>query len=102
VVEVALGLGSGPAPDRLAVFTAALVLVRQAASSTPLAGASTTAPVKCGHRWTRAIPHPFRIRASKRSTQILKNAFSGGFARPPLHCGEVAREAFETDDLRGL
>ena len=35
-IEVALGIGSGPAPDRLAVFSASLALFRQAASSTPL------------------------------------------------------------------
>jgi predicted ATPase len=35
-IEVALGIGSGPAPDRLAVLSASLALFRQAASSTPL------------------------------------------------------------------
>ncbi len=35
-IEVALGIGSGPAPNRLAVLTAALALLRQAASSSPL------------------------------------------------------------------
>ena len=35
-IEVALGIGSGPAPDRLAVFAATLALFRQAASSAPL------------------------------------------------------------------
>jgi DNA-binding CsgD family transcriptional regulator len=35
-IEVALGIGSGPAPDRLAVLSTALALFRQAASSTPL------------------------------------------------------------------
>ena len=35
-IEVALGIGSGPAPDRLAVFSASLALFREAASSTPL------------------------------------------------------------------
>ena len=36
VLEVALGIGSGPAPDRLAVLSASLALFRQAASSIPL------------------------------------------------------------------
>ena len=36
VLEVALGIGSGPAPDRLAVMSASLALFRQAASSAPL------------------------------------------------------------------
>ena len=36
VLEVALGIGSGPAPDRLAVLSASLALFRQAASSEPL------------------------------------------------------------------
>ena len=36
VIEVALGIGSGPAPDRLSVMNAALMLFRQAASSAPL------------------------------------------------------------------
>ncbi len=36
VLEVALGIGSGPPPDRLAVLSAALMLFRQAASSSPL------------------------------------------------------------------
>jgi DNA-binding CsgD family transcriptional regulator len=35
-LEVALGIGSGPAPDRLAVLNASLALFRQAASSSPL------------------------------------------------------------------
>src|SRR5919106_4586429 len=35
-IEVALGIGSGPAPDRLAVLSASLVLFRRAALSTPL------------------------------------------------------------------
>ena len=35
-LEVALGIGSGPAPDRLAVLSASLALFRQAASSNPL------------------------------------------------------------------
>ena len=35
-IEVALGIGAGPAPDRLAVFSTSLALFRQAASSTPL------------------------------------------------------------------
>src|SRR4051812_5095317 len=35
-IEVALGTGSGPAPDRLAVLSASLALFREAASSTPL------------------------------------------------------------------
>ena len=35
-IEVALGIGSGPAPDRLAVLSASLALFRKAASSTPL------------------------------------------------------------------
>ena len=35
-IEVALGVGSGAAPDRLAVLGAALALFRQAASSAPL------------------------------------------------------------------
>ncbi len=35
-IEVALGVGSGAAPDRLAVLSAALALFRQAASSAPL------------------------------------------------------------------
>jgi AAA ATPase domain len=35
-IEVALGMGSGPAPDRLAVLTASLALFRQAATSAPL------------------------------------------------------------------
>lgn len=35
-LEVALGIGSGPAPDRLAVLSASLALFRQAASTTPL------------------------------------------------------------------
>ncbi len=35
-IEVALGIGSGPAPDRLTVLSAALELFRQAASSAPL------------------------------------------------------------------
>ena len=35
-LEVALGIGSGPAPDRLAVLSASLALFRQAASSKPL------------------------------------------------------------------
>jgi predicted ATPase len=35
-IEVALGIGSGPAPDRLAVLTASLALFRQAASTVPL------------------------------------------------------------------
>ena len=36
VLEVALGIGSGPAPDRLAVLSASLALFRQAASGEPL------------------------------------------------------------------
>jgi DNA-binding CsgD family transcriptional regulator len=36
VLEVALGVGSGPPPDRLAVLSATLALFRQAASSNPL------------------------------------------------------------------
>ena len=36
VLEVALGIGSGPAPDRLAVLSASLALFRQAASGNPL------------------------------------------------------------------
>lgn len=36
VLEVALGTGPGPAPDRLAVLTASLVLFREAASAAPL------------------------------------------------------------------
>ena len=36
MLEVALGIGSGPAPDRLAVLSASLALFRQAASSSPL------------------------------------------------------------------
>jgi len=55
-----------------------------------------------GHCWTGAIPLPFRIRDATRSTQMSKIAISRRFARPPLHCGEGAREAFETGDLRGL
>jgi AAA ATPase domain len=35
-LEVALGLGSGPAPDRLTVMSASLALFREASSSTPL------------------------------------------------------------------
>ena len=35
-LEVALGIGSGPAPDRLAVLSASLALFRQAASRNPL------------------------------------------------------------------
>lgn len=35
-IEVALGVGSGPAPDRLAVLSASLALFRRAASSSPL------------------------------------------------------------------
>ena len=35
-LEVALGIGSGPAPDRLAVLSASLALFRQAASDAPL------------------------------------------------------------------
>ena len=35
-IEVALGIGSGPAPDRLAVLTASLALLREAASTGPL------------------------------------------------------------------
>ena len=35
-LEVALGIGSGPAPDRLAVFNASLALFRQASLSGPL------------------------------------------------------------------
>ncbi|HMI25160.1 MAG TPA: AAA family ATPase, partial [Streptosporangiaceae bacterium] len=35
-MEVALGLGSGPAPERLAVLNASLALFRQAASRGPL------------------------------------------------------------------
>lgn len=35
-IEVALGMGSGPAPERLAVLNASLALFRQAASTTPL------------------------------------------------------------------
>ena len=35
-LEVALGIGSGPAPDRLAVFNASLALFRQASSTSPL------------------------------------------------------------------
>jgi DNA-binding CsgD family transcriptional regulator/tetratricopeptide (TPR) repeat protein len=35
-IEVALGIGSGPAPDRLAVLSGSLALFRQAASATPL------------------------------------------------------------------
>jgi DNA-binding CsgD family transcriptional regulator/tetratricopeptide (TPR) repeat protein len=35
-IEVALGIASGPAPDRLAVLSAALALFRQAAWTTPL------------------------------------------------------------------
>jgi predicted ATPase len=35
-LEVALGLGSGPAPERLAVLNASLALFRQAASRGPL------------------------------------------------------------------
>ena len=35
-IEVALGIGSGPAPERLAVLTASLALFRQAASRRPL------------------------------------------------------------------
>ena len=35
-IEVALGIGSGPAPDRLSVLTRALALFRQAACSAPL------------------------------------------------------------------
>jgi DNA-binding CsgD family transcriptional regulator len=36
VLEVALGVGAGPAPDRLAVMSGALALFRQAASTAPL------------------------------------------------------------------
>ena len=36
VLEVALGVGSGPAPDRLAVLSASLALFRRAASGEPL------------------------------------------------------------------
>jgi len=35
-IEVALGIGSGPAPERLAVLNASLALLRQAASCSPL------------------------------------------------------------------
>src|SRR5262245_11511566 len=35
-IEVALGIGSGRAPDRLAVLSASLALFRQAASTAPL------------------------------------------------------------------
>jgi DNA-binding CsgD family transcriptional regulator len=35
-LEVALGIGSGPTPDRLAVLNASLALFRQAASTSPL------------------------------------------------------------------
>jgi DNA-binding CsgD family transcriptional regulator len=35
-IEVALGIGSGPAPDRLAVLSATLALFRQAASTMPM------------------------------------------------------------------
>jgi len=35
-IEVALGIGSGPAPERIAVLSASLSLIRQAASRSPL------------------------------------------------------------------
>jgi hypothetical protein len=35
-IEVGLGIGSGPAPDRLAVLTASLALFRQGAADSPL------------------------------------------------------------------
>ena len=41
-LEVALGIGTGPAPDRLSVLNWALALFREASSRAPLSSRSTT------------------------------------------------------------